>query len=40
VAVANAIPRLKERVHLVTAGVSGTGVSEVLHKLIATGNLP
>ena len=40
VAVANAIPSLKERVNLVTAGDSGAGVSEILQKLIATGNLP
>lgn len=40
VAVANALPSLKEQVHLVTAGDSGAGVREVLQKLIATGNLP
>jgi phosphoglycolate phosphatase (TIGR01487 family) len=35
VAVANAIPSLKERVHAVTTGEDGTGVVEVLQKLLA-----
>jgi len=35
VAVGNAIPSLKERVHLVTAGREGAGVVEVLRKLLA-----
>jgi hydroxymethylpyrimidine pyrophosphatase-like HAD family hydrolase len=35
VAVANAIPSLKERVHAVTAGDDGAGVVEVLQKLLA-----
>jgi hydroxymethylpyrimidine pyrophosphatase-like HAD family hydrolase len=35
VAVANAIPRLKERVHLVTSGRDGAGVVEVLQRLLA-----
>jgi hydroxymethylpyrimidine pyrophosphatase-like HAD family hydrolase len=35
VAVANAIPSLKERVDLVTSGEDGTGVVEVLRKLLA-----
>lgn len=34
VAVANAIPSLKERVHLVTSGEDGAGVVEVLQKLL------
>jgi len=34
VAVANAIPSLKERVHLVTSGENGAGVVEVLQKLL------
>jgi hydroxymethylpyrimidine pyrophosphatase-like HAD family hydrolase len=34
VAVANAIPRLKEQVHMVTSGKNGTGVVEVLQKLL------
>jgi hydroxymethylpyrimidine pyrophosphatase-like HAD family hydrolase len=34
VAVANAIPSLKERVHLVTTGEDGAGVVEVLQKLL------
>jgi HAD superfamily hydrolase (TIGR01484 family) len=36
VAVANAIPSLKERVHLVTSGEDGAGVVEVLQKLLTT----
>ena len=36
VAVANAIPSLKERVHLVTSGEDGAGVVEVLHKILAS----
>ena len=36
VAVANAIPSLKERVDLVTSGEDGTGVVEVLQKLLTT----
>ncbi len=39
VAVANAIPSLKERVHLVTSGEDGAGVVEVLQKLLTTENL-
>jgi len=35
VAVANAIPSLKERVHAVTSGQDGAGVVEVLQKLLA-----
>jgi len=35
VAVGNAIPSLKERVHLVTSGLDGAGVVEVLQKLLA-----
>jgi hydroxymethylpyrimidine pyrophosphatase-like HAD family hydrolase len=38
VAVANAIPSLKERVHLVTSGEDGAGVVEVLQKLLTTEN--
>jgi hydroxymethylpyrimidine pyrophosphatase-like HAD family hydrolase len=38
VAVANAIPTLKERVHLVTSGEDGAGVVEVLQKLLTTEN--
>jgi HAD superfamily hydrolase (TIGR01484 family) len=38
VAVANAIPSLKERVHLVTSGEDGAGVAEVLQKLLTTEN--
>jgi hydroxymethylpyrimidine pyrophosphatase-like HAD family hydrolase len=34
VAVANAIPSLKEQVHLVTSGADGAGVVEVLEKLL------
>lgn len=34
VAVANAIPRLKKRVHLVASGKNGAGVVEVLKKLL------
>jgi HAD superfamily hydrolase (TIGR01484 family) len=34
VAVGNAIPSLKERVHLVTSGKDGAGVVEVLQKLL------
>jgi hydroxymethylpyrimidine pyrophosphatase-like HAD family hydrolase len=34
VAVGNAIPSLKERVHLVTSGEDGAGVVEVLQKLL------
>jgi hydroxymethylpyrimidine pyrophosphatase-like HAD family hydrolase len=34
VAVANAIPSLKERVHLVTSREDGKGVAEVLQKLL------
>jgi phosphoglycolate phosphatase (TIGR01487 family) len=34
VAVANAIPSLKEQVHLVTSGEDGAGVVEVLQKLL------
>jgi len=34
-AVANAIPSLKEQVHLVTSGEDGAGVVEVLQKLLA-----
>jgi hydroxymethylpyrimidine pyrophosphatase-like HAD family hydrolase len=34
VAVANAIPSLKERVHLVTTANDGVGVVEVLQKLL------
>ncbi len=34
VAVANAIPSLKDRVHLVTSGEDGAGVVEVLQKLL------
>ncbi len=40
VAVANAIPSLKDRVHLVTAGSYGAGVVEVIQKLVATDQLP
>jgi hydroxymethylpyrimidine pyrophosphatase-like HAD family hydrolase len=41
VAVANAIPSLKERVHLVTSGEDGAGVVEVLQKLLtAEASLP
>jgi phosphoglycolate phosphatase (TIGR01487 family) len=40
VAVANAIPSLKERVDLVSAGSYGPGVVEVLEKLVAVGTLP
>ena len=36
VAVANAIPSLKDRVHLVTSGEDGAGVVEVLQKLLTT----
>jgi len=36
VAVANAIPSLKERVNLVTSGEDGAGVVEVLQKLLTT----
>ena len=36
VAVANAIPSLKERVDLVTSGEDGAGVVEVLQKLLTT----
>jgi hydroxymethylpyrimidine pyrophosphatase-like HAD family hydrolase len=35
VAVANAIPSLKERVHLVTSSKDGAGVVEVLQRLLA-----
>ena len=35
VAVANAIPSLKERVHAVTSGDDGAGVVEILQKLLA-----
>jgi hydroxymethylpyrimidine pyrophosphatase-like HAD family hydrolase len=35
VAVANAIPSLKERVHTVTAGEDGAGVVEILQKLLS-----
>jgi hypothetical protein len=38
VAVANAIPSLKERVHLVASGEDGAGVVEVLQKLLTTEN--
>jgi hydroxymethylpyrimidine pyrophosphatase-like HAD family hydrolase len=38
VAVANAIPSLKERVHLVTSGEDGAGVVEVLQNLLTTEN--
>ena len=40
VAVANAIPSLKERVDLVTAGSCGNGVVEVLNQLLTLGTLP
>ncbi|HWY59946.1 MAG TPA: HAD family hydrolase [Terriglobales bacterium] len=36
VAVGNAIPSLKERVHLVTSGKDGAGVAEVLRKLLVS----
>ena len=36
VAVGNAIPSLKERVHLVTSGDDGAGVVEVLQKLLVS----
>ena len=36
VAVANAIPSLKERVHMVTSGEDGAGVVEALQKLLTT----
>jgi hydroxymethylpyrimidine pyrophosphatase-like HAD family hydrolase len=39
VAVANAIPSLKKRVHLVTSGKTGTGVVEVLQKLLTAEDL-
>lgn len=35
VAVANAIPALKESVHLVTRGRHGAGVEELIHKMLA-----
>lgn len=35
VAVANAIPALKEQAHLVTQGRNGAGVEELIHKLLA-----
>jgi phosphoglycolate phosphatase (TIGR01487 family) len=38
VAVANAIPTLKERVHLVTSFEDGAGVAEVLQKLLTEEN--
>jgi hydroxymethylpyrimidine pyrophosphatase-like HAD family hydrolase len=38
VAVANALPSLKERVHLVTSGEDGAGVVEILQKLLTTEN--
>ena len=40
VAVANAIPSLKERVDLVTVGSCGAGVVEVLNQLLTLGTLP
>lgn len=40
VAVANAIPSLKEQVQLVTSGAAGAGVAEVVQKLVVTGTLP
>ena len=38
VAVANAIPSLKQQVHAVTSGADGAGVVEVLQKLLANEN--